>query len=224
MKIASFTPIWNAEVFIKPHFEMLASLDKNIVLYNPTPWKEYADFHYESQADNSIEMIREMFPKVEIIETSKFGYNELVPQAKEILSDYDVITRFDVDMLMSRSDWERLIEFVRSHEYKSYYTKWSKHTINYYGDWEHGLSDAIEEDRLILPTKESGAEYEIDWDGWMIHHFRGWNKPKSIKKGFADQENMRRAHEQYGPWKSCPNEIREMFDEGLVNKWFETLK
>jgi hypothetical protein len=219
MRIASFTPIWNAEVFIKPHFTMLSELEKNIVFYNPTPWPVYRDYSYESKPDNSIDMIRSMFPHVEIIETDKMGYPELVPLAKEILNDFDIITRLDVDMLMTRHDWTMAINFMRSHSFTSYFTKWSNHTINYYADWDHGLKDAEEQDHIFLPTYEPAIEYEIDWDGWMIHHFRGWNKPKSVGKGFFDQANIRFAYERHPQWFSVPKEIRAMFDPVLVDRW-----
>lgn len=219
MRIASFTPIWNAELFVKPHFTMLSELEKNIVLYNPTPWPVYRDYSYESTPDNSIEMIQSMFPHVEIIETDKFGYPELVSLAKELLGDFDIITRLDVDMLLTKHDWMMALDYMRNHPFTSYFTKWSAHTINYYADWDHGLKDAEEQDHIFLPVHNPAIEYEIDWDGWMIHHFRGWNKPKSVGKGFFDQQNIRLAYERHPQWFSAPQEIRDMFDPVLVDRW-----
>lgn len=217
-KIASFTPIWNAELFIKPHFEMLSKLDKNIVFYNPKPWQEYGDQHYDKSPDKSIDMIRQLFPNVEIIETDKSGYPELIPSAMDILKDYDLIFRLDVDMLITSENWDRLIYYLKTTGIYNYWLDWSTKTINYYGDWEHGFKDALEKDVIVLSDKE---KKEIDLQNFVIHHFRGWNKPKSIKKDWKD--TMKDYFNKYSEWYSVPQEIRDMFDPILVKRWFDQI-
>ena len=44
-KIGSITPIWNQELFIKPHFSMLKDLDRNLVLMQPGPLPQYKNEH-----------------------------------------------------------------------------------------------------------------------------------------------------------------------------------
>lgn len=220
MKIASFTPIWNADLFIKPHFRMLSKLDKNIVLYNPHPWKEYADQHYSTEPDESIKHIKTQFPHVEVITTDKYGYPELVPQALELLSDYDCILRLDVDMLMSEDCFERLINYIKENGASTYKLDWSKYTINYYGDYEHGIKDASEKDEIVLTNKTKDVRF-IELENFVIHHFRGWNKPKSIRRDWKD--NLKNHFNSYSEWYTVPTPIKDMFDKDLVSNWLNSL-
>lgn len=226
--IGSITPIWNAELFIEPHFEMLSKLDRNIVLFNKEPWPTYAKEHYDTQQDASIEMIKRLFPRVEIYETSFTWGADLFNQGLEILKDCDMVFKFDVDMLLTSENWDRLLDFIHNTGYDYYNLDWSTHTINYYADFEHGLKDALEKDPIAVSPKGrfngiidyvTDRPYLIDWDDWVIHHFRGWNKPKSVVKGWQDQENFKEAYKNYGPWLSCPEEIRGMFNPVYRDKW-----
>jgi hypothetical protein len=57
---------------------------------------------------------------------------------------------------------------------------------------------------------------------FMMHHFRGWNKPKSTPSDWAYRPDSFELVEQYGDrgrWYVCPDEIK-----GKIEPWLEELK
>lgn len=207
-KIGSITPIWNQEIWIKPHFEMLSKLDKNVVLLHDKPFPNYHKEHgYGVKPDRSEKILREMFPNVEIYkseypEGKEFGadvYNECLPYVQ----DMDIVFRLDPDMFFEENVWNDFLQYIQDTDFDCYRMNFSKDSTNYYmtGDYDHGLRDAQEFDPLAFNPKykldtpqivekdgsirsfqfqyEHGNDVVIDIPNFHCHHFRGWNKPKS---------------------------------------------
>jgi hypothetical protein len=231
-KIGSITPIWNQGLWIKPHFEMLSSLDKNVVLMHKRPLPNYHKEHgYSIEPDNSEELLRKEFPKVEIYEAiypegQEFGpdiYNE----GLKYLQDCDIVFRLDPDMFFEDQAWKDLLDYIRNTTYDCYKMDFANDSMNYYmtGDFDHGLKDAKEMDPLAFNPKnrliwgEHGFDCNtenstiIKFPGFFCHHFRGWNKPKSTPNPeWKNSDYARIALQLYGDngaWYTCPQSIRD---------------
>jgi hypothetical protein len=238
MKIGSLTPLWNQEPFVTSHFEMLSKLDKNVVLMANAPLPDYnSDHGYSEQADRTLDLIRK-FPKVEIYESTYHGpfCCDLYNEGLQYLQDCDIVFRLDPDMFMFDKDWEMWISFIRSNpEIDCYRVNFSKCTINYYKDFDHGLQDAQEFDVLAFnPHKQliqvldypARNPYIINWNNWMIHHFRGWNKPKSVTKDWENSDYAKEVFPLYnnnGDWFHCPQEIKDKFDKKSAITWLSKI-
>lgn len=237
-KIGSLTPIWNQELFIGPHFDMLRDLDRNVVLLGSGPLPQYRDEHgYSEKPDLSQEILKKKFPFVELYPShyqNNFGaglYNE----GLELMKDCDIVLRLDPDMLWTEKDWKRFIDFIRNTDFDSYRMDFSKCSINYYvtGRYDLGLKDAKEFDPLgvnpqfpffnVLDYKQDNS-ITIDWSDWICHHFRGWNKPKSTDQFWEHSPYAQEAFAKYsenGKWLECPEEIKNKMENWLdeLNQW-----
>jgi len=235
-RVASVTFIYNHEPFIIPHFTMLSNLDHNFAFVGDKPLQGYDSEHGTSAVkDRSEELIREKFPHVEIVHHSYDGVfcSELYNAVSHIFENYDIVLRLDPDMFFTDSDWSRLINFIREGNQDSYYVNYPKCSINYYMDFDHGLQDAMECDLIGYDPKKkltgildypSEKPYVINWNNFMIHHFRGWNKPKSVTPNWPNEDYGRMAFFNYsndGDWFHCPQEIRDKFDKETADKWLQ---
>lgn len=239
-KIGSVTPIWNQELWIKPHFEMLSKLDKNVVLLHERPLPNYHKEHgYSIEPDLSEKILREQFPNVEIYkseypEGKEFGadiYNE----GLKYVQDCDIVFRLDPDMFFEETVWGNLLKHIQETEYDCYHMNFPKGSVNYYmtGDFEHGLMDAQEFDPLafspkfeleeVLRCSSTKGHYIFSPQDYFCHHFRGWNKPKSTPNPeWKKSEFAREAFQLYGnngEWYQCPEEIRMK-----LQSWLEELE
>lgn len=238
-RIGSVTPIWNQELWIKPHFEMLSKLDKNVVLLHERPLPNYHKEHgYGVEPDLSEKLIREMFPRVEVYksyypEGKEFGadiYNE----GLQYLKDCDIVFRLDPDMFFEDQVWEDLLDCIQNTDFECYRMDFSQDSMNYYmtGDFDHGLKDAQEFDMLAFnPEYEltdlpdgtlaypHGNDTIIGFPGFFCHHFRGWNKPKSTPNPeWKNSEFARTSLALFGDdssWYSCPQAIRDKIEPWL---------
>lgn len=242
-RIAAMIPLWNQELFIKPHIDMLRNgVDHILVLLQGGPLPSYKKEHgYSAKPDASEKIIRHYFPDVEIrkstfpwqiMEFSSPLYNE----GLSTLVDYDLVLRLDPDMFFLKSDWEKFIGLMKNSDYECYRMDFSKNSVNYYmtGDFEHGLKDAHEFDPLAVSPKKMftgildypssrTCVYTQGFDeNFAFHHFRGWNKPKSTGPDWPQSAYAKEAFEKYsnnGEWYHCPEEIRT-----TMETWMEELK
>lgn len=242
-RIGSITPIWNQELWIKPHFEMLSKLDKNVVVLCDKPLPNYHKEHgYSTEPDLSEEILRKKFPNVEIynmtvpdgVEFGAWLYNECLPYVQ----DCDIVFRLDPDMFFEDSVWEHMLEYIRNTNYDCYRMDFAPDSVNYYmtGDFDHGLKDAQEHDMLAfnphyplvsLPDGTLGYPHGNDtffkFPGFFCHHFRGWNKPKSTPNPeWKNSDFARTALALFGDggdWYSCPESIKQK-----IEPWLEELK
>lgn len=207
-KIGSITPIWNQELWIRPHFEMLSKLDKNVVVLHERPLPNYHKEHgYDVKSDLSEYLLRKYFPNVEIYKSEypigkEFGadlYNECL----KYVQDCDIVFRLDPDMFFEEKVWDDFLKYIQETDYSAYRMDFAKDSVNYYmtGDFDHGLKDAQEHDPLafdphyqldtpvVVKSDGTAQAYQfqyfhgndviIDYPGFFCHHFRGWCKPKS---------------------------------------------
>lgn len=206
-RIGSITPIFAQEMWIKPHFEMLSKLEKNIVLLHDKPFPNYHKEHgYSVDPDRSEYFLRKYFPNVEIHkvtipEGKEFGawvYNECL----QYVQDMDIVFRLDPDMFFENQVWKDFLSYIQNTSYDAYRMDFANDSINYYmtGDFNHGLKDAQEFDPLAINPhyelatpivlqggKRLASQFQyphgndtiIKFPGFFCHHFRGWNKPKS---------------------------------------------
>lgn len=235
-RIGTITPVWNQELFIKPHFEMLSKLDKNVVLLAKQPLPDYRDQHgYDTRPDLSEHILRTQFPNVKIYESTyngPFGC-ELYNEGLKYVQDCDIVLRLDVDMLFTDKMWKWFIDYIRFSTYDSYRVDFNKNTINYYitGDYSHGLKDAQEFDVLGFNPKipfepvlnypmENCHVFEKPADEIIFHHFRGWNKPKSVPKDWYKTKVAKQAWKESGKkWHTLPAELRLQ-----MNTWLSELQ
>jgi hypothetical protein len=237
-KIGSITLIWNQEMFLGPHFDMLKDLDKNVVFMQPGPLPNYNKHGIGDTPDLSEEIIRKKYPYVEVYKSS---YNPRLDFAcgiyNECLSkvmDCDVVFRLDPDMFFLEKDWKALLDLIDSTDFDCYRMDFHNNSINYYMSWDydHGLKDAREFDPLATNPKhkfQNVLDYPndnytiIDIPGWMCHHMRGWNKPKSCPPNWYLKPEYRDLPFDFGDsdgnWFSVPTEIRNKLEE-----WRKELK
>jgi len=233
-KVASVTFIWNHEPFIIPHFNMISNLDHNFVFMGNKPMNSYIGEHgISSEPDNSKLLINQHFPHVEIHDNTWYeecnfeAYNRI----KEYVKDYDVVLRLDPDMLFTDKNWTQLINFLRTYKNDCFNLNFGKNTVNYYMDFDHGLQDALEmdviaykPDKLFIAPLQYPAKnrYIISWNGFICHHFRGWNKPRSITREWPITTYAKESFQLYsnnGDWFHCPEEIKAKFDHDTAYKW-----
>lgn len=216
MKIGSMTICWNAEQFIKSNLEMLSGLDCNVVFMQKGPWPDYIKQHGVSiKPDRTREIIKKYFPKVEVYESRTDPAegsrgDDLNQMLEKLRGRVDYAVRLDTDMFFTKSDFDRLISFVKNNSYDCYRLDFASCSVNYngIGNFDHGLMDAVEVDPIVVnvqgefgwlkdhyyPPSKKEMDYLIHWEGFMCHHFRGW-KPK-VKVDTT------------GTYK-CPNEIKD---------------
>src|SRR4051812_24263612 len=143
-KIGSITPLWNQELFIKPHFNMLKSLDRNLVMLHDRPLPSYKNEHgYSTKKDLSEQILKSQFPNVEIVKAMypvelDFAcglYNE----GLRLMQDCDIVLRLDSDMLFTQKDWDAFIQYIRETDFDCYRMDFEKDSINYYqtGRYDH---------------------------------------------------------------------------------------
>lgn len=228
-KIGAITPLWNQELFLKPHFEMLQELDRHVVMFQPGPLGQYEAQHgIGGSPDRTFELVEKLFPNVEIHhsggheEFSESLYDEIAPHVQ----DMDIVFRLDVDMLLTKRDWKQFLDYIRLTEFDCYRVDFSKHVPNYYvtGRYDLGLYDAKEKDPLAYNPKiplrsiSSGRGTVIDnWGNWRIHHLRGWNKPKSTGEDW--QAKHEEWAKQHGGWHTLPKELKQK-----MKLWQQELK
>ncbi len=234
-KIGSITLIWNHELFLGPHFDMLSKLDKNIVGLADGPLLEYQAVHgTSSTADRSEKIIRKKFPHVEIHDfTFQTKFNSAIYQPfMSFVQDCDIVLRLDPDMIFEPKQWDNFLNFIRSTDYDAYRMNYATCSVNYYMtyDFDHGLMDAKEYDILGFNPKESLTgilDYPLpnqcllqDPEKFFFHHFRGWNKPKSTPKNWLKKhggiEKLLKEHGNHGDWFKCPASIKKTMQDWLT--------
>lgn len=221
MKIATVTPIWNNEQFLHPHFKMISELE-NIVILGEKPFPEYADvYKVSSVPDKSEDILRTEFPKVRILKatTNEFGADLLNPgvELAEQLG-YDLILKLDADMLLDKTNWRRLIDFLSDDlPFDVFRLNYRDNTMVYYKDFEHGAPCRIAgpgagSDIVALSTKnrfignlhsDALCENTINWSDFIVHHFVGF-KPSFDVESFAKLRGITE-------WTKCPQEVIDMF-------------
>lgn len=236
-KVGALTPIWNQELFIKPHYDMLkkAGLDRYVVLMQPGPLPQYYKEHgYAKKSDLSKTILEDYFPEIEVYDSNFPSTEEfscgLYNEGLEMMQDCDIVLRLDPDMFWTEKDFKAFIDYIRSTEYNCYRMDFRKQSINYYmtGDFSHGLKDAQEIDPLAVNPKHffTGIlDYEVpiaeqrvmDIPGWMCHHFRGWQKPKSTPHGWDKTVSQEYVLEfgNKGGWFECPDEVRAPIEDWM---------
>lgn len=214
-------------MWIKPHFEMLSSLDRNVVFLHERPLPNYEKEHgYSREPDLSEYILQRYFPKVELYpshypEGKEFGA-DIFNEGTQFMQDCDIVLRLDPDMFFEPEVWKDFIDYIRNTDFDAYRMDFAKDSVNYYmtGDYDHGLKDAQEMDPLAYNPKYRletpvilvggqkvplqfqffhGNDTVIDSKDFFCHHFRGWNKPKSTPNPeWAEQDYAKKALEQFG--------------------------
>jgi hypothetical protein len=239
-KVGALYPLWNQQLFIKPHLDMvLPHVDRCVVLMQPGPLPSYRKEHgYSTKKDHTEDIVKHYFPQVEIIQsthpnTEEFGC-ELYNEGLELMQDCDIVTRFDPDMFWTPEVMKEFFDYIRSTEFDCYKMDFHNDSVNYSitGDYEHGLKDAQEYDPLAIDPKklfEPVLRYPAvkpviyKANQWMCHHFRGWNKPKSTPVGWektqpADYIELYGDHTKKNGWYHTPQWLRD-----IINTWLEEL-
>lgn len=227
-KIGSITPIWNQEMFLKPHFEMLSKLDRNVVILQNHPLGNYWHHGIGDTPDRSKKILEKYFPNVEVYRT-KLDVREfsaaLYNEGLEMMQDCDIVLRLDPDMLFVEKEWDDIITNLRNSDYDCYRMDFKENSINYYMTWdyEHGLKDADEHDALAVNPKQmftgvldypDNNQIYLTGD-YICHHLRGWNKPNTVPDNWKDTESARIAlnHTEDRKWHKLPQELIDKMED-----------
>jgi len=213
-----------------PYFKNLTSaVDKNIILLGDKVWDGYEEcFKKPLEPEPAIGLIKKEFPAVEIYETGFKNEAALYNQGLEVLKDYDIVLIWAADVFLTRKDWKTLIDFIQTTNYECYKLNHPKCVISYYYDFDHGAKSNLEHDVIAVnPQKRftgildyDGNTYEIEWNDFIMHHFRGWKgfqatkdwldgKIPSPSRVYSNQILER--YGDNGEWYKCPQEIRDLF-------------
>lgn len=231
-KVGAIVPIWNSEIFIGPHFELLSTLDKCVVMPQSKPLGDYAKQHgYTNTPDRSIELIRSYFPNVIVLgqveSPTEFGADLYNPMLQHV-RDMDIVFRLDPDMFWEKKDWNLMVDYIKETENDAYFMNFADKSINYYltGSFDYGVKDAQESDTLAFSPNQNLEQIlhypahnlaKMDFDNWTCHHFRGWGKPKSTDSVWEQKK------QQFidGGYKfySAPDEIRKN-----LKSWLKEIK
>jgi len=226
MKIASVTVLYQEDQFIIPHFNMISHFDENIVITSKKPFIDYLQSgRVTEDKDNSIEILKNNFPKVHILEHNENYFcgnifNIGIKKAREL--NCDVIVKFDPDMFVTKKDMDLLMETINKGDYQTLLLDYPNNTIAYKKDFYHGVPAKIFPvgcDPLIVKTnqlfiqdgvkiKTTGEQKVIDIPNFMVHHFTGF-------KGNVDEVELKRVESLPGftKWLSAPLEIMDMFNK-----------
>lgn len=232
-KIASIVLLWNMERFIVPHLNMLQSGVDKILIINPDrPFRHYQEeHHYSSQRDKSLELVAKYHPNIEIVDYKVDDTNltDCFPKAynfgHKLLQDYDLVTRLDVDMFFTESDWFEFIEFLRQTDAKNIVLDWSTNSINYHftDQYEWGLMNQREQDPLaVSPLHMYGPLYEYPkpihyWEtDAILHHFRSWKTHKRSEI-IAFENGVHWMIENHRDWVEAPQELQDKLNTKYEN-------
>lgn len=220
MKIASITPIYNCENFLRPFFKQLSVFDENIVLLGNEPFADHVAAGFVSkERDNSEIILRTEFPRVKIY-NHDFKYydgglfNFAIDKAKEL--NCDVIIKLDPDMFFEKKSLDILLDKVKTTSYSTLLLDMRYKTMVYEEDLDHGVPQSlwnVGNEPFIVKTNEkfivdgtniktTGDQSLIDWDGFVIHHLSGFKR--------HDVSKIEKMSEFPG-WKSAPLEIKQLF-------------
>jgi hypothetical protein len=217
-KIGSITVVWNGEDFIGPHMDMLSVLDKNVVVLGRKPWANYqAEYGLSATPDRTRDILLEKYPNVVIVDDNVGEFKaELYNQALSHLKDCDIVFKLDVDQFFTKQDFKRLLDFIQGNSYDCYRLNYEKCSTAYsvIGRFDTGIKNEKEHEVIAFnPDKEligltdyrAQNPYEIEWDDFSAHHFRGWKPnvtnspqdailqcPQEIKQNI---ENWRKIYE-----------------------------
>lgn len=233
-KIASIILNWNMERFLVPHIEMLKPhVDKIIFIQCTRPFEPYRIEHnYSVIPDNSENIVREKYPEIEIFTYEPEDKNPAMMFSNawnfgmSKLTDYDLVTKFDVDQFFTQEDLKTFIDYAKESFYNNYGLDWSKQSINYHQDFDHGVQNEVERDPLIInPNFEFGPLLQYPFPikivdkPIMMHHFRSfkeWVTPEWIEFKVPSRYGVyaKDLVERYTPnneWIKTPEEIKDLF-------------
>lgn len=217
MKIGALVTVYNHELFIEAYLNMISKyVDKIVILFQKESNPQYVKEHFvDTKKDNTESICRNYinkFNNIEFYETSLtcMNFEDLNNEGARYMKDCDIVLRIDPDCFFTDSDFIKLIDFIKNNNYDQYRLDFSKNSINYYviGRFDRGTMDAIECREIIAFNPnvgysyiDTGRSYIINWDGFMMHHFRGWKKSATLHM-YNDDRN----------WITAPQEIINKFN------------
>lgn len=217
-KIAAITPNFNQAHLLVPHIKWLSKWVDKIIVVQGRAWKRPVAEHL-STPDNSREILQTL--DVEVIEDRTDDFcADLYNQALERLQDYDIATRFDTDMFITEADSKKFFDFLRNSDADYFPLDFSKNSINYYLDFDHGLMDAEEFDPLaIRTTKRFSGLLDVDGkkefvEGIMLHHLKHIGKNEEPTKAFLNSPKATEWVCKYTPhnkFLQLPQELKALF-------------
>lgn len=224
MKIATVTPMYNSEFFVRAWAKQNAVFDENIVLMGRKPFKDYlAAGMVTEERDNTEKILREEFPHVKIY-YHEFDYYSggLFNMGMQIAEDLgcEVVYKSEPDMFMTKKDLDFFLEKIKTMDYRVLLLYFKKCTTAYWIDFEHGVPQSLWEvgnDPFVIKAGnrfvESGTQIRIegdsqiiDWDDFTIHHFSGF-------KSMYDTDTLKviESIPNFKEWLTAPQEIQDMF-------------
>lgn len=226
---------WNQSHLIEPHINMLKKqVDHIKFLQTNRPLKVYEREHgYSKVEDNSIEVVNKLFPEIEVHrikvedDDESMMFSSLWNQGLELMKDYDMVLKLDLDQFFTDEDFEKFINIIRKSDHKNIALDWSRNSINYYLDLDHGLMDQSEKDPLAVdPNYAFGPllQYPHDKAIWntdvIMHHLRNF-KPwvtqdwvdgiEPSPYGIYSLDLLKR-YGYNGDWFTAPKEIKNKFN------------
>lgn len=215
--IATITPIYNAEFFLRHFLKQISVFDENIILMGRKPFRDYLNAGFvKEERDNTLEILKE-FPKVKVyFHDFEYYCGGLFNMGMKIAEDLgcDIVYKAEPDMFMTEKDLNLFINNIKTLDYSVLLLYMKKCTTVYY-DFEHGVSQSLWEvgnDPFVVKAGkrfvENGTQIRIegdskliDWDDFMVHHLSGFK----IKRDGVEERKG------FTGWTKCPEEITNMF-------------
>ena len=233
-KIASILLNWNMEKFLVPHIEMLKPhVNKIIFIQCTRPFEPYRIEHnYDTEPDNSEKIVRNNYPEIEVFnyrpedKDTKMMFSNAWNFGMSKLQNFDLVTKFDVDQFFTQDDFLKIFNEIQTTNFENYGLDWSKQSINYHQDFEHGVSDEVETDPLIVnPKYKFGPLLSYSFPIHILeadvkmHHFRSfkeWVTPEWINFEVPSRYGVyaKDLVQKYTPnndWIKAPEEIKDLF-------------
>jgi hypothetical protein len=220
MKIATITPMYNAEFFLRPFLKQNSIYDENIILMGNKPFKDYkkAGFVTEER-DNTLGILKE-FPNVKVyFHDFEYYSGPLFNMGMEIAESLGcgIVYKAEPDMFMTDDCVNLFKERIGNLNYDVLSLNMQKCTTVYY-DFDHGVPQSlwnVGNEPFVIKAgtrflnegtniKVNKPTTSIDWDGFMIHHLSGFKLPS--KEGVELRQG-------FNGWTACPQEIKDLFYE-----------
>lgn len=205
-KIGAIIPVFSNKDYIRPFIRQVAPfVDKVIFLSHKLAWPDYVVEHgCPPVTDGTYDIIREEMKKYsniemhdidESVEPSFQRTPGLWNAGLKFVQDCDLVMKLDADYFFTAEDWNRIMQFLRTSEYDTYFLSFLPDTVtNYYvtGSFEYGVDDsdgfqilafdphqALSHENVHPGKRQCHLEAELP--GIHLHHLRGW-KPKYTKQ------------------------------------------
>lgn len=191
MRVASITPVYNAEFFLPAFLKQISVFDENIFLLGDEPFEDYLEAGLvDRKRDNTRQILRNA--KVRLVPHNiRFYSGKLFNLGLAVAKSLncEVAVKIDPDMFLEKKSMDLLLDGARNITSDALVLDMKSNTMVYEQDFDHGVTQSLWHvggEPFVIKTSakfaEDGTNIHIDdiqminWDGFMIHHFSGFKR------------------------------------------------